>query len=121
MAAELARNCSWNGQQKNNVITLSLDAAQEQLHTDATEEKLKTALEQYFSKSIKLSIVVQQSAADSINTLQTPAQKMERDAQERQRAAEQEIYNDPFVKALQERFDAQIVEGSIKPIDNEVK
>ncbi len=114
MAAELARHCVLDSY-KEGVVDLLLHPSGEQLHIPTTEAQLCNALEQYYAKSIKLSITLQQST-EQLSQVETPSQKAEREGDERQQAAEQEIYNDPFVKMLQEQFSAQIVKGSIKPI-----
>lgn len=114
MAAELARHCLLESQQ-NGIVNLSLHPSGEQMHMPTTEEELRDALEKYFAKSIRLIITLRQQF-DHSNQIETPSQKAQREGDERQQVAEQEIYNDPFVKMLQKSFDAQVIKDSIKPI-----
>jgi DNA polymerase-3 subunit gamma/tau len=50
-------------------------------------------------------------------TQETPASQIQRQKDERQKAAELEIEQDQNVIALKERLDARIIPGSIKPLD----
>ena len=113
MSAELARHCRIQEQEEGS-IKLWLHPSGEQLHMPTTEAELRDALEKYFAKRIKLTINLQEQP-DANNSVETPAQQAEREGNERQRLAEQEIYNDPFINLLKQQFGAQIIKGSIKP------
>ena len=119
MTAELARHCLFESEQ-NGVVKLNLHPSGEQMHMPTTEAELSNALEKYFAKSIKLIITLQQNF-DQANQVETPSQKAQREGDEQQQIAEHAIYNDPFVKMLQNNFDAQIIKGSIKPIKDKEK
>ena len=49
--------------------------------------------------------------------IETPAQRNQRHSEEKQRAAEQALAEDPNVQALQEKFGATIVKESIRVRD----
>jgi len=79
----------------------------ESLNQPVSRERLKAAL-QAAGHAVDLSVEVG-AISDS------PARRAAVAARERQDAAEQIIYNDPFVQRMQREFGAKIVPGSIKP------
>ena len=110
MALQLANNCvfnSWDGQR----LKLNLDPAHSQMHTVRTEENLLLALEAYCGSKLKLEIVV---AAPEV---ETPAKAQARAQADRQREAEQAMADDPMVLTMEKEFAAQLVPGSVKPVD----
>jgi DNA polymerase-3 subunit gamma/tau len=88
-----------------------LDARFAQIRTPQLEAKLESLLQTHFVKPLKLSIRIETP------TEETPALQSQRLQAERQKAAEAEIEADENVRAFMERFDARIVPGSIKPLD----
>jgi DNA polymerase-3 subunit gamma/tau len=73
------------------------------------QEKLSTAINQYFDKKIKLHFSVG-------GTGNTPAQQINQEKAQAQSTAETAIEQDGFVQALINDFGAQIIPNSIKPI-----
>jgi DNA polymerase III subunit gamma/tau len=80
--------------------------------TDRFRGALEQALAEWLGRSVRVTV----QAADSAE-LETPAE-LERSAVERHQAeAEAAIENDPVVRRLVERFDAEIVRESIRPLN----
>ncbi|MFC1685214.1 DNA polymerase III subunit gamma/tau C-terminal domain-containing protein, partial [Pseudomonadota bacterium] len=110
MALQLANNCvfdGWDGQR----LKLNLDPAHRQMQTARTEENLLNALEAHCGSKLKLEIVV---AAPEV---ETPAKAQARAQADRQREAEQAMADDPMVLTMEKEFAAQLVPGSVKPVD----
>ncbi|MGB0238433.1 MAG: DNA polymerase III subunit gamma/tau [Cycloclasticus sp.] len=76
-----------------------------------SELKLEQALSKHYGRKLKL--ILTEGAKDIV----TPNSIANEKVADRQRQAEQEIENSPFVKQIIALFDAKIAEGSIKPID----
>jgi DNA polymerase-3 subunit gamma/tau len=85
-----------------------LRVERESLNQPVSRERLKAALHAA-GHAVDLSVEVG-AVTDS------PARRNAVAAAQRQHAAEQIIYNDPFVQQMQRDFGAKIVPGSIKPI-----
>lgn len=81
----------------------------ESLNQPVNRERLKAALHAA-GNAVELSVEVG-AVTDS------PARRNAHAAAQRQQAAEQIIYNDPFVQQMQRDFGAKIVPGSIKPTE----
>lgn len=92
-----------------DIITLLIDAGHARLLNARHEEKILAALRNHFGDAIQLKI--EQGDAGS----HTPAAYEERQRKARQAAAEDSIRNDPLVKSIVERFQARVVEDSIRP------
>ena len=107
-AAELIKHCVLKSIEDGK-IKLSLDKYGEDLLAETTASQIETALSELYNKPIKLLINTQH-----LNN-ETPAERNERKNQEHQQQAEDLINNDPFVKDLQTRFNAQVVPNSVKP------
>ena len=90
-------------------IELVLDAAHEHLTSREREKNLEAALGSAFGRPLKLRLRVEAPGAE------TPARKRQREALERQRAAEDAIQNDPNVQTVLERFNAQLNPATIRP------
>jgi len=110
MSRELANHCVLRNLTEQT-CQLALDHQYGQLRTPLVESTLEKALQQHFQRSIKL-IVSLEGALDD-----TPAIQQQRAREERQRAAELTIEQDGNVKAFKELFDAQIVPGSVRPLE----
>ncbi|WP_303620997.1 DNA polymerase III subunit gamma/tau C-terminal domain-containing protein, partial [Methylogaea oryzae] len=111
MTQQLAANCVLQGVD-DGVCTLVLDPKHQHLRTKQVEGNLHKALQNYFGTPVKL--VIRESAEVK---QETPAEHLARAKAERQQAAEREIEGDATVAAFQEVFDAQVVPGSIQPLD----
>jgi DNA polymerase-3 subunit gamma/tau len=110
ISRQLADNClfgSWDGKR----VVLTLDPAHKHLQVESSVQRLRRGLEAYLNSDIVLDIQVEAP------TSETPAQRQSRARGERQQEAEAAMAVDPVVKMMEERFDAHLVPGSIKPID----
>ena len=86
-----------------------MDSSGENLLAKSAEQEIETALQTYYNKPISLKINTQRL------TEETPAERIERKHQERQKMAEDLMQNDPFVQDLQNRFAAKLVPNSVRP------
>ena len=109
--AELAKHCVLTSIEGDH-INLSLDTSGENLLAKTAEQEIEAALKTYYNKPVHLHINTQRL------TEETPAERIGRKQQERQKAAEDLMQNDPFVQELQSRFNAQLVPNSVKPKEN---
>jgi DNA polymerase-3 subunit gamma/tau len=110
ITSQLANNCafhSWDGE----TLRLQLDPAKQQLRVGQSEKRLLDGIRERLGDQVKLQILVEQGEVE------TPAKRQARAQSERQQQAEQSFTNDPFVRELQEHFDARLVSDSIKPVD----
>jgi DNA polymerase-3 subunit gamma/tau len=110
MAAQLASNAvvaAWDGRR----LELQVDPSCSSLIGSVAEQKLKAAVEGYVGRPLTLNLTVGQSGTE------TPAQRSDRERQERQAVTEAEFGRDPLVLAAQETFDAEIVPDSIRRLD----
>ncbi|GAA0839754.1 hypothetical protein GCM10009113_03730 [Marinobacter szutsaonensis] len=96
---------------EGDTIVLTIDDGHARLLNARHEEKIATALRNRFGDSIELRIEQGEPGPH------TPAAYEERQRQARQQAAEDAIRKDPVVQSIVERFEARIVEDSIRPIE----
>ena len=108
LARELAKHCELVAYDEHS-ISLSVPESQKHLLSPNYQEKLGSAIAQYFDKKIKL----QFSIGGSGNT---PARQISQEKAQAQANAETAIEQDSFVQALINDFGATIVPNSIKPI-----
>ncbi len=94
-----------------DVITLTIDEGHARLLNSRHEEKILAALRNRFGDSIQLRTEQGNPGPD------TPAGYEERQRKARQEAAEASIRRDPVVKSIVERFEARVVEDSIRPAE----
>jgi DNA polymerase-3 subunit gamma/tau len=85
--------------------------AQKHLLSPNYQEKLGSAIAQYFDKKIKLQFSIG-------GTGNTPAKQISQEKAVAQASAESAIEEDGFVQALINDFGATIIPNSIKPISN---
>lgn len=96
------------GQQVRIEFLLDEDCAT--LYDTAHQQRVAELLSDYFSMSVDVSIKIGKSS------LETPAQKIQQERERQQQQAKSIILSSPVVQALQARFDAEIVPGSIKSL-----
>jgi DNA polymerase-3 subunit gamma/tau len=96
---------------EGDTITLMIDQGHARLLNSRHEEKILAALRNRFGDSIQLRIEQGESGPD------TPAAYEERQRKARQEAAEASIRKDPVVQSIVERFEARVVEESIRPVE----
>ncbi|SNC74380.1 DNA polymerase-3 subunit gamma/tau [Marinobacter sp. es.048] len=94
-----------------DVITLTIDEGHARLLNGRHEEKILAALRNRFGDSIQLRTEQGNPGAH------TPAAYEERQRKARQEEAEASIRQDPLVKSIVERFEARVVENSIRPAE----
>ena len=117
MAQQLALNCSFGGRE-GDAVTLLLDPAHAHLRIPTAEDRLREALSRHFGAALRLNIEVGAGHAAVRGTgEETPAQQAARVRAERQRAAEQAIFEDPYVQAFQEVLGARVQRDAIQPLD----
>jgi DNA polymerase-3 subunit gamma/tau len=109
MARELARNCMLDSFAEGK-ISLSLAPQHKQFLTNKmAQDKLQAALSDYFAQPVRLHLSVGAPAEAA-----TPAVVEQQEKQVKQQTAADAIAQDPFVREAQAQLDAQIVESSIK-------
>jgi DNA polymerase-3 subunit gamma/tau len=96
---------------EGEVITLTIDEGHARLLNSRHEEKILAALRNRFGDSIQLRIEQGDPGPH------TPAAYEEHQRKARQKAAEASIHQDPVVKSIVERFEARVVEDSIRPAE----
>jgi DNA polymerase-3 subunit gamma/tau len=109
LAAELARQSEWLGCQGETVL---LRVAVKTLADSASRVRLQTVLCEHFGQSLRLDVQV---GATGDATAHAVAQQVRA---ERQRAAEEAVEADPFVRSLLSDFGGHIVAGSIRHVDS---
>ncbi|MCR8915844.1 DNA polymerase III subunit gamma/tau [Marinobacter panjinensis] len=107
MPGNLASNAAMS--RNGDEIVLTIDEGHARLLNARHEEKILEALRNRFGDTITLRI--EQGDAGG----KTPAAWEERQRRARQKAAEEAIRNDPAVQSIVERFEARVVEDSIRP------
>ena len=108
---QLARQCAWLGE-KDGVIRLSLAASAAFLLHETRRSTIERALAAQYGREVRL--VIEPAQPEEAVAL-TPAQLDQKRAQERQRAAEAAIAEDPVVRAFKDQFAAVVRPGSIQP------
>jgi DNA polymerase-3 subunit gamma/tau len=111
MARELAQNCELRRLDDTECL-LRLSPSKTHLQMKPGPDKLQQALGEYFGRAVKVRFELAQ------NELDTPAETVGRQRQERQDQAVASIAQDTFVRDAIESLDASVVESSIKPIPN---
>ncbi|MGQ0697323.1 MAG: DNA polymerase III subunit gamma/tau [Panacagrimonas sp.] len=111
-ARQLARQCTWIGQQ-DDVARLSLAASAGFLLHESRRAAIEQALARQAGNPLRLVIELAQSA----DLAPTPAQLDQQRAQERQRSAETAVQEDSVVRTFKEQFGASVRPGSVQPIN----
>ncbi len=111
-ASQLAAHCLLAGRIRD-VVRLRLDPAGESFNRPKIVERLAQALSQYFGQAIRLEISVGEISDDEV----TPARRQAQDSDERLKAAEQAIDDDPAVRAMRDVFGATVQPGSVRPLN----
>ncbi|MBU1366047.1 MAG: DNA polymerase III subunit gamma/tau [Gammaproteobacteria bacterium] len=109
LARELAQNCELRRLDEAECL-LRLSPSQAHLQMKPGPDKLQQALSEYFGRATKVRFELAQ------NELDTPAETVGRERQERQAGAVASITRDIFIRDAIESLDASVVESSIKPI-----
>ena len=104
----MAKHCELVGYDEHS-ISLSVPESQKHLLSPNYQEKLGSAITQYFDKKIKLQFSIG-------GTGNTPAKQISQEKAQAQANAENAIEEDGFVQALINDFGATIIPNSIKHI-----
>jgi len=91
-------------------LTLSVADNFTSMMGSAAEKRLLEALQRFAGNNLKLKLQTGQAS-------DTPAERAQVAAENRQQQAEHDVLNDPFVRGLQDTFDAEVVAGSIRAIE----
>ena len=112
LARALAQNCELINYDENN-LNLRVASNQKHLVSASYQDKLASAINEYFGRKIRLNIEV----ANELTTgIVTPAKQNASEKAVIQSDAEAAIMNDDFVKALMNDLGATIIPNSIKPV-----
>ncbi len=110
MAAQLGNHSvirEWDGK----VLTLAVDDNCASMIGSKAEQRLREALNNYAGENVEVNLVG--------GTLSdTPAERAAKAKAQRQEKAETDIAGDPLVLAMQDTFDAELVEDSIRPVEH---
>ena len=98
---------AWDG----DTVVLTIDEGHARLLNARHEEKILAGLRNRFGATTQLRIEAGEPGPH------TPAAYEERLRKARQQAAEESIRQDPAVQSIVERFEARVVEDSIRPIE----
>ena len=98
---------AWDG----NTVVLTIDDGHARLLNTRHEEKILAGLRSRFGDATELKVEPGNPGPH------TPAAYEERQRKARQQAAEEAIRKDPAVQSIVERFEARVVEDSIRPIE----
>ncbi|MES2637322.1 MAG: DNA polymerase III subunit gamma/tau [Pseudomonadota bacterium] len=112
LARALAQNCEMVSYDDHS-ITLRVAESQKHLVSTSYQEKLSSAINQYFGKKIKLNVEVGNVHEAEIIT---PAKQNAEEKATIQSMAEASIMQDSFVQSLINDFEATIIPNSIKPV-----
>jgi DNA polymerase-3 subunit gamma/tau len=108
-ARQLANHCVFIARQGAQV-RLALDPKNQLLRTAALEEKLAQALSRHYGEPVRLEFQAVAAGAE------TPAQAQRRLSDEELAAARQAFERDPGVQGLRERFGANVLPESVRPV-----
>jgi DNA polymerase-3 subunit gamma/tau len=111
-AIQLAAHCVLAGRVKD-IVKLRLDPAGESFNRPQIIERLTQALSQYFGQTVRLEITVGEITGEEVTLARLQAQA----ADERLKAAEQAIDEDPAVRAMRDVFGATVQPGSVRPLN----
>ncbi|MDZ7827829.1 MAG: DNA polymerase III subunit gamma/tau [Gammaproteobacteria bacterium] len=110
LAGELGANTVCQGIEEDRV-RLALAPEHAHLGEERYRERLEQALSQYLGRAVRIELARERPAAE------TPADAGRRRAEEQRAEAERAIAADPVVQALQDRFGAEVEDGSVRPLD----
>jgi DNA polymerase-3 subunit gamma/tau len=107
---QLAAHCVFVAATEDTV-RLKLDRTGEYFRRPQLEQKLAQALSTHFGRTMRLEVALSDAAEP------TPARQHQAASDERLKAAQLAIDNDPAVRAMRDIFGATVQPGSVKPID----
>lgn len=110
MVEQLAQNCELLSLDEASVHLRLAGENKHLLAMPSSQEKLQEALAQHFGHPLRLTIEVGALAS------QTPAERLSEEKAQRKADATALLRNDPFVREVVERFDATLIEASVKAL-----
>jgi DNA polymerase-3 subunit gamma/tau len=110
LVKQLAINCTVK-QREGNKIVLQIETGHANLINPKAKQRLQQALGEYFNIEAQLEIEV----VNAISS-ESPAQTVQRETEQRQQQAVRSINEDSFAQSLKEKFNAEIIPGSVKPV-----
>ncbi|MDN5848362.1 MAG: DNA polymerase III subunit gamma/tau [Nitrococcus sp.] len=111
MVRALAGHCLWLGRE-GDLVRLRIDSSHAHLLNPGIEARLCKMLSDQLAQKLSLRIDVGRGEGETL--MQRDRDRLE----QRQRAAEAAIENDPNIAALQEAFDARVIPDSIQPSED---
>ena len=108
-ARQLAQHCVLVAREGARV-KLALDPRSRSLRTASLEEKLAQALSRHFGATVRLEFVAVSERRE------TPAEANQRAAREQIEAARQSFESDPGVQGFRERFGAEVLPETVRPL-----
>jgi DNA polymerase-3 subunit gamma/tau len=110
LVKQLAINCTVKKREANSIV-LQIETGHANLINPKAKQRLQQALGEYFNIDAQLEIEV-------VNTIssESPAQTVQRETEQRQQQAVRSINEDSFTQTLKEKFNAEIIPGSVKPV-----
>ncbi len=108
-ARQLASHCALIAREGGRV-QLALDPRSGSLRTASLEEKLAQALSRHFGEPVRLEFVAASESGE------TPAQARQRASRERSEAARRAFEADPGVESFRERFGAEVISETVRPV-----
>ncbi|MDN5869764.1 MAG: DNA polymerase III subunit gamma/tau [Nitrococcus sp.] len=111
MARALAGHCLWLSRE-GDLVRLRIDSSHAHLLNPGIEARLCKLLSDQLAQKLSLRIEVGQGRGETV--MQRELDRL----QQRKRAAEAAIENDPNIAALQEAFDARVIPDSIQPSED---
>ena len=110
LTGQFAGHCAIKSWDENKLV-LNLDPQHQSLQGSRAENMLCKSLSDAYN-GLRVEIVVEALSAE------TPQQIKESQLQQKQSNAVEDIHADPYVQAMQKKFDAQVINESIKPLDS---
>jgi DNA polymerase-3 subunit gamma/tau len=108
MVKEFAGHCVLREHSEHR-IHLAIHPSQEHLLKSAQKDRLQAAIHERYGRGTRLVLTAESTGGE------TPAQQRDRQEQERRRAAVEAFQNDPFLKNMQDIFNASVDPKSIQP------
>jgi DNA polymerase-3 subunit gamma/tau len=107
----LAKNCALANSSKDS-IDLHIAELHQQFTNKQREQALQDAIGKALGKTISVTVHVQNG-----DVANTPSLREQIRQSDRQKAAEDSIYNDNNIKSIMDTFDGKVLPKSIEPID----
>ena len=106
-------NCVFSGRQTKTLV-FTLDEGHSALYDENHQQRLAVLLINYFDEILQVRINIDKTEPNR----ETPAAYIARCQRQRMAKAEATITNDTLVNQLIKQFNAEIVQGSITPVDH---